>query len=1160
MKTNFFNNFVAIMLLSCLLSLQSLLAQSTECGVMGANTQSISIPCMINFASNPYTPIARVRMRFHFLPRLDGRPQFTQAEALNIATSMVSFSNQNLSNLNQANVAGPNGIPQRVQDSRIRFELYSTTGDNGVVVYNNGQTDIPPDNYGTDVVNIVFTYCYNSLPDSTNSCCYNAAVDFNRIDFCNIWTTIKQAPAQEDRARLLVHEMGHILDLDHTFQCGNQCSSIDISPNAECGPNGCNSNCSYGGNNIMSYKPDRNLPIGVFNTALTPCQWEHMLNYIVSNNIPFVVWDCQKSNTPLTVSGGNVTWNDLRLLNVDVIVQSGTTLTINCDVRFVIGCGIQVQSGASLIVNSATITNMCGTQWTGIVSQGNVTLNSATLEHATTSVSRQGGSVTSTSTTFSNNMRDIEYLNKAASPVDIHSGSTFVVNNNYRGSIIRSRVTMWNSQGINFRGCTFDNQYGNPWALSWNAAFDWQGIYAVESNFYVDDLNNNPTTFRNFYAGIRTANLGQNRHAEIRNSRFTDNNAGIISENTNSLIVHKNKFFVNWGSSFSAGEWYRVGLLINTGTGYTVSNNEFIGNLSNGGSGQYIFGTQIIRTGDGEHKLEGNRLDNLYVGHRILGNNTNGSSSTPSGLQLLCTNNSQNIYDHDIENDNDFNGGIRVLQGNTGNPDGNRFSNNGVGPDIWSDALPFVRFFQSSVTNSQASTTVGPVNQFPVTSTSSCSPFVQFLRVPNSDNNSSMTNAQKTASQMESSLIEGSNGADYTSIGNNGVLTEGLSSAQLSELSRDFEEAEAALQAAKRQHTELIDGGNQGQLLSNVRTRWNRDTATLRRSLSALSPNLSTEVLIATAQLNVLSNPTLMQLLKANPSACRSNKLKKVLTQELSAPFSDADFQSLLSISTRGSQRFDIEDAINTHSSRKGEIGRALISGLMTDQDANRDDLRYWWTRIGTRHAQYSLAESYIKDNQSNRYEAQLRNLSRDLTDFDVQMKENEDYVSLYGIKSKVLKSGRSWKQMTSSEIEQVRRIANSTRGDAGVQANNILCYAFGECKPLEVPRFGSLEGIQGLKAQTPNASNAAKSGNQFVAYPNPAHGTIHVDYNLEGKFEDAYISLIDFTGREIKRQKIYANRSQVQWQTEQMQSGLYLITIYADKRLVWQTKISVQK
>jgi hypothetical protein len=78
--------------------------------------------------------------------------------------------------------------------------------------------------------------------------------------------------------------------------------------------------------------------------------------------------------------------------------------------------------------------------------------------------------------------------------------------------------------------------------------------------------------------------------------------------------------------------------------------------------------------------------------------------------------------------------------------------------------------------------------------------------------------------------------------------------------------------------------------------------------------------------------------------------------------------------------------------------------------------------------------------------------------------------------------------------------------------------------------------------------------------FPNPAYNTINVEYDLVDKFEDAYISLFDFTGREIKRQKLVANQSQVQWQTDDLQTGLYLISIYADNRVVWKTKVSVQK
>lgn len=131
-------------------------------------------------------------------------------------------------------------------------------------------------------------------------------------------------------------------------------------------------------------------------------------------------------------------------------------------------------------------------------------------------------------------------------------------------------------------------------------------------------------------------------------------------------------------------------------------------------------------------------------------------------------------------------------------------------------------------------------------------------------------------------------------------------------------------------------------------------------------------------------------------------------------------------------------------------------------------------------------------------------------------------------------------------------------RQNAGVQANNILCYALGECKTLVIPRLAA-NGF-GVQSEPIAALMAAKPNSPFTAYPNPARNTINVDYNLTDKFEEAYISLFDFTGREIKRQKLVAAQSQVQWQTDEMQTGLYLISIYTDNRLVWKTKVSIQK
>ena len=170
--------------------------------------------------------------------------------------------------------------------------------------------------------------------------------------------------------------------------------------------------------------------------------------------------------------------------------------------------------------------------------------------------------------------------------------------------------------------------------------------------------------------------------------------------------------------------------------------------------------------------------------------------------------------------------------------------------------------------------------------------------------------------------------------------------------------------------------------------------------------------------------------------------------------------------------------------------------------------------------------------------------------------------MELYGIKSKILKSGRSLRQLNPSEIESIRRIANNTRAEAAVQANNILCVAIGECKKLDVPRMSSNTVInRSVQNSSSNTSISLLKGNEvFTVYPNPASNNIHVDYNLPDKFNDAYISLVDFTGKEVMRQKVNAQQGQLIWQTEQLKIGFYIISIVADNHSVGQSKLSIQK
>ena len=255
-------------------------------------------------------------------------------------------------------------------------------------------------------------------------------------------------------------------------------------------------------------------------TGVAPGQRSH----VFLDDISIIeLQNCQK-NSPLYLQG-STTWTGTRFLNRDVILVGGATLNINGgQVNFANSCGIYVASGVTLNVNNATLTNSCGGQWAGIISNGtnsNVTLTDSRIEHAVDGLRRQSGTVVAENTVFINNRRDVEYSDKSAAQTDFFRRCTFRIDNNYRGQDIRSRITMWNSENVNFLGCTFTNTHGNPDNLSFNPNFDWQGIYAVESSFFVDNFNEaTPSRFERFSVGIRIANIGVNRTAQIKNSRL----------------------------------------------------------------------------------------------------------------------------------------------------------------------------------------------------------------------------------------------------------------------------------------------------------------------------------------------------------------------------------------------------------------------------------------------------------------------------------------------------------------------------------------------------------------------------------------------------------------------------------------------------------------
>lgn len=153
-----------------------------------------------------------------------------------------------------------------------------------------------------------------------------------------------------------------------------------------------------------------------FSQGLPACIITEMeINYC-SNQLRAATWGrgiwetslapLQTTTTVLTDITTNTTWNASTEIVKNTTIESGATLTItNCTLDMAKDIYIKVKPGAKLVIDNATLTNVCGVMWSGIqvlgnpsleqdydeattmsTNQGLLVMNNATLENATLAV------------------------------------------------------------------------------------------------------------------------------------------------------------------------------------------------------------------------------------------------------------------------------------------------------------------------------------------------------------------------------------------------------------------------------------------------------------------------------------------------------------------------------------------------------------------------------------------------------------------------------------------------------------------------------------------------------------------------------------------------------------------------------------------------------
>jgi hypothetical protein len=383
----------------------------------------------------------------------------------------------------------------------------------------------------------------------------------------------------------------------------------------------------------------------------------------------------------------------------DVIVQSGTTLTVQGILQFHEHARLIVELGAKLIVDGGLLTSACDELWQGVevrgttsmsqsptTNQGHVVLkNGAIVENAHTGIWVQrndedctlvagtgGGIVHATNSTIQNCYIGVEfapYTWQSTSNVSYFKNTTFQFTQPInQGFVLKSHAVLNKVAGIKFHGCRFTNDLADDPAYTYLFSATkalGKGIDSYSSSFtvmpYCDAIplvgqpcqgNLTISEFRGLNIGVyHTSSTGHT--FRVHQADFEGNVTGIMSTGSAAgSAVTENTFNVHpiaVGYNLVGDLVPFSGTLFYEDSGFELEGNTFIGdhNLGNGNPNQILVGAAFFETGQHENSAYRNTFDGFDVAAHAQGvNGSTVSGGEPDGLQFLCNDFGQNGADN----------------------------------------------------------------------------------------------------------------------------------------------------------------------------------------------------------------------------------------------------------------------------------------------------------------------------------------------------------------------------------------------------------------------------------------------------------------------------------------------------------------------------------
>ncbi len=356
----------------------------------------------------------------------------------------------------------------------------------------------------------------------------------------------------------------------------------------------------------------------------------------------------------------------------------------------------------------------------------------------------------------------------------------------------------------------------------------------------------------------------------------------------------------------------------------------------------------------------------------------------------------------------------------------------------------------------------------------------------------------------------------------------------------------------------LMDGGDKVSLLKDIKSN-NLSGIEIKENLMKISPYCSMEVLLEFVKNSKLDKTELLEVLIANSNSSTNGTFVRMMQEAKPDLMDESDIQEIRNNPLSKSLRTDLEDIINGTSQNRSYLANELVKTYLSDSISRIEELRKVWLTLGDQQSLYSWANTYLAKNADKMVVEKLLTLNNTLSYSDMYVQENNDFIELFLLKSKIISERKSLKKLNNDEITVLRRIRDNTKGDASVNAGNILCYAIQECKEFDMPPLP--DHNEKIRFSTKDKLKVKNTISEFSIYPNPTANNLFLNIPNIIASNEFKVSIKDVLGKEVYiNQEIVQSKTQLTINTSNITNGIYFISVFNDGKISWSSKFTIAK